>query len=85
MSRGSVSIDVRTEVSIDIGWKMSVDGRWVSLVNCGERVSVDETSVWVDGGWQKSRDEQVLLSIDEEHIPLRFERSKLAGSDDNSS
>ena len=49
MSRGLVSIDVRTEVSIDVGWMISVDGR-VSLVASGERVSVDETSVWVDGG-----------------------------------
>ena len=27
----------------------------------------------------------MLLSIDEERIPLRIERSKLAGSDENSS
>ncbi|KAF2558053.1 hypothetical protein F2Q68_00015569 [Brassica cretica] len=45
MSRGSESIDVRTEVSIDVRWKMSVDGRRVSTVDGGERVSVDETSV----------------------------------------
>ncbi|KAF2619193.1 hypothetical protein F2Q68_00039200 [Brassica cretica] len=50
MSRGSVSINARTEVSIDVGWKMSVDERLVSSVDGGERVSVDEASVWVDGG-----------------------------------
>ncbi|KAF2585970.1 hypothetical protein F2Q70_00035649 [Brassica cretica] len=49
MSRVSVSIDVRTEVSIDAGWKISVDER-VSSVNGGERVSVNETGVWVDSG-----------------------------------
>ncbi|KAF2532727.1 hypothetical protein F2Q70_00030815 [Brassica cretica] len=43
MSRGSVSIDVWSEVSIDVGWKMSIDGRRVSSVDGGERVSVDET------------------------------------------
>ena len=66
MSRGSVSIDVWTEVSIDVGWNMLVDRRWVSSVDGGEWVSVDETRVWVDGGWRKSSNEQVLLSIDEE-------------------
>ena len=85
MSRGSVSIDVRIEVSIDVLWKTSVDGRWVSSFDSGERVSVDGTSVWVDGGWQKSIDEQVVLSIDEEHASLRIERSKLVGSGENSS
>ena len=49
---------------------MSDDGRRVSSVDGGERVSVDE---------------QVLLSIDEKRIPLWIERSKLAGSDENSS
>ncbi|KAF2600089.1 hypothetical protein F2Q68_00010311 [Brassica cretica] len=49
MSHGSVSIDVRTEELIDVGWKISIDGR-VSSVSGGERVSVDETSVWVDDG-----------------------------------
>ncbi|KAF3571080.1 hypothetical protein F2Q69_00059075 [Brassica cretica] len=49
MSCGSVSIDVRTKVSIDVWWKISVDGR-VSSVYDGERVSVDETGVWVVGG-----------------------------------
>ena len=57
----------------------------MSSVDGDERVSVDETGVWVDGGLRKSSDEQVLLSIDEERIPLRIERSKLAGSDENSS
>ena len=84
MSRGSVSIDVRDEVSIDIGCKISVDGR-VASVGGGERVSVDEIGVWVDGGWRVSIDELVLLSIDEELLPLRIKRSKLAGSDENSS
>ncbi|KAF3550198.1 hypothetical protein DY000_02006778 [Brassica cretica] len=46
MSRGSVSVDVRDGVSIDVGWTMSVDGRCVSLLDGGERVSVDGTSVW---------------------------------------
>ncbi|KAF2591912.1 hypothetical protein F2Q70_00038505 [Brassica cretica] len=55
---------------IDVGWKMSVDGKRVSSVDGGERVSVDE---------------RVLLSIDEERIPLWIERSKHAGSDENSS
>ncbi|KAF3549996.1 hypothetical protein DY000_02007327 [Brassica cretica] len=82
MSRGSVSIDVWTEVSIDVGWKISVDRR-VASVDGGERVLVDETGVWVDGGWRESSDELVLLSINEERLPLRFERSKLAGSDEN--
>ena len=57
----------------------------MSLVDSGERVSVDGTSVWVDGGWQKSIDEQVVLSIDEERASLRIKRSKLAGSGENSS
>ncbi|KAF3537953.1 hypothetical protein F2Q69_00021795 [Brassica cretica] len=35
MSRGSISIDVQTEVSIDVGKKMSVDGRRVSSVDGG--------------------------------------------------
>ena len=61
MSRGSVSIDVRTEGSIDVRCKMSVDGRRVSSVDGGERVSVDE-----------------------EILPLRIGRSKLAGSVENS-
>ena len=69
MSRGSVSIDVRTGVSIHVEWKMSVDGR-VSSIDSVERVSSDEL---------------VLLSIDEEHLSLRIERSKLAGCDENSS
>ncbi|KAF3575321.1 hypothetical protein F2Q69_00059423 [Brassica cretica] len=43
-------IDVQTGVSIDVEWKMSVDGRRVSSVDGGERVSVYETGVWVDGG-----------------------------------
>ncbi|KAF2578065.1 hypothetical protein F2Q68_00004819 [Brassica cretica] len=84
MSRCSVSIDFWTEVSIDIGWKISVDGR-VSSGDGGERVSVDETGVWVDCGGRESSDKLVLLSIHEERIPLRIERSKLAGSDENSS
>ncbi|KAF3489065.1 hypothetical protein F2Q69_00053031 [Brassica cretica] len=62
MSCGSVSIDVRTGVSIHVRWKMSVDGR-VSSIDGVERVSSDEL---------------VLLSIDEEHLSLRIERSKLA-------
>ena len=49
MSRGSVSIDVRTEVLIDVRWTISVYGR-VSSVDGGERVSVNKTGVWVDGG-----------------------------------
>ncbi|KAF2620665.1 hypothetical protein F2Q68_00039300 [Brassica cretica] len=49
MSRSSVSIYIRTEESIDVGWTISIDGR-VPLVNGGERVSVDETGVWVGGG-----------------------------------
>ncbi|KAF2617417.1 hypothetical protein F2Q68_00039051 [Brassica cretica] len=49
MSRGSVSIDVRTEVLIDIRWTISVDGR-VFSVDGGERVLVKKTGVWVDGG-----------------------------------
>ena len=49
MSRGSVSIDVWTEVSIDVAWKISVDGK-VASVGGSERVSIDETGVWVDGG-----------------------------------
>ncbi|KAF3587231.1 hypothetical protein F2Q69_00029982 [Brassica cretica] len=84
MSRGSVLIDVRTEVSIDVRWKILVDRR-VASVDGGERVSVEENCVWVDGGWRESSDELVLFSIDEEHLPLRIERSKLAGSDENSS
>ncbi|KAF2589389.1 hypothetical protein F2Q70_00039109 [Brassica cretica] len=84
MSRVSVSIDVWTEVSIDVGWKISVDGK-VPSVDGGERVSLDETGVWVDGGRRKSSDEQWLLLIDEERLPLLIERSKLAGSDENSS
>ncbi|KAF2602023.1 hypothetical protein F2Q70_00025830 [Brassica cretica] len=88
----TISIDVRDEVLIDVGWKISVDGRVVS-VDGGERVSVDEIGVWVDGGWRVSIDELVLLSIDElvllsideELLPLRIKRSKLAGSDENSS
>ena len=51
----------------------------------GELVSVDETGVWVDCGGREPSDKLVLLSIDEERIPLRIERSKLAGSDENSS
>ncbi|KAF3509451.1 hypothetical protein F2Q69_00006603 [Brassica cretica] len=84
MSRGSVLIDIRTQVSIDVGWKISVDGR-VASVDGGERVPVDETGVWVNGGWPESSDELVLLSMDEERLSLRIERSKLAGSDENSS
>ena len=84
MSRGSVSIDVRTEVSIDFSGKISVDGR-VSSVDGGRRLSVDNTGVWVDGGWWESSDELVLLSIDEERLLLRIELSKLVGSDENSS
>ncbi|KAF3546181.1 hypothetical protein DY000_02007332 [Brassica cretica] len=84
MSRGSVLIDIRTQVSIDVGWKISVDGR-VASVDGGERVPVDETGVWVNGGWRESSDELVLLSMDEERLSLRIERSKLAGSDENSS
>ena len=57
----------------------------MSSVDGGERVSVDETSVWVDDGWTKLSDKQVLLSIDEEHASLRIERSKLVGSGENSS
>ena len=97
MSRGSVSIDVRDEVSIDlwdeisinVGWKISVDGR-VASVDDGDRVSVDGDRVWVDeigvcvdGGWRVSK--LVWLSIDDEHLSLRIERSKLVGSDENSS
>ena len=82
MSHGSVSIDVRTEISIDVRWKISVNRR-VALVDGGERVSVYKIGVWVNGGWQESSDEQVLLSIDEERLSLRNERSKLAGSDEN--
>ncbi|KAF2616468.1 hypothetical protein F2Q68_00039139 [Brassica cretica] len=48
-SRGSVSIDVQTEVSINIRWKVSVDGG-VTSVHGGKRVSVDEIVVGVDGG-----------------------------------
>ncbi|KAF2580826.1 hypothetical protein F2Q68_00004620 [Brassica cretica] len=84
ITRGSVSIDVRDEVSIDVRWKISVVGR-VASVDGGERVSIDEIGVRVDGGWQVSIDKLVLLSIDEERLPLRIERSKLAGSDENSS
>ncbi|KAF3604462.1 hypothetical protein F2Q69_00035710 [Brassica cretica] len=84
MSRGSVLIDVRTEVSINVGWKISVDGR-VSLVDGGERVSIDETGIRVDSGWRESSDELVMLSINEARLPLWIERSKLAGSDENSS
>ncbi|KAF2541261.1 hypothetical protein F2Q68_00031389 [Brassica cretica] len=83
MSRGSVSIDVRTEVSIDVGWKISVDGG-VSSVDGGEGVLVDEAGVWVEGGCRETSDEQGLLLIDEAPLPLRIERSKLAGYDDNS-
>ena len=57
----------------------------MSSVDGDERVSVDGTSVWVDGGWSKSSDEQVLLSIDEERVSLRIVRSKHTGSGDNSS
>ena len=39
----------------------------------------------VDSGERVSVDEPVLLSVDEEHLPLRIERSKLAGSVENSS
>ena len=53
------------------------------MVDGGERVSVYKIGVWVNGGWQESSDEQVLLSIDEERLSLRNERSKLAGSDEN--
>ena len=60
-----------------------VDGR-VSSVDGGERVSVDETGIWVDGGWRESSDELVLLSIHEERLPLRIEPSKFARSDKNS-
>ena len=84
MFRGSVSIDVRDEVSIEVGWKISVDGR-VDSVDSGERVSVDEIGVWVDVGWQVLIDELVLLSIDEKRLSLRIKRSKLAGSNENSS
>ena len=84
MSCGSVSIDVRIEVSIDVGWKISVDGR-VASVDGSERVSVDRIGVWVDGGWRVSIDELVSMSIDEERLPLQIKRSKLAGSDENSS
>ena len=76
MSRGSVSIDVPTEVSIHVGWKISVDG--------GVRVSLDETGVWVNGGSWESSDELVLLSNDEEHLSLQIECSKLVGYDENS-
>ncbi|KAG5384326.1 hypothetical protein IGI04_035796 [Brassica rapa subsp. trilocularis] len=75
MSRGSVSIDVRTEVSIDIGWKMSVDGMCLRLIVVSEYRStglVSGTTV-------------VVLSIDEERASLRIERSKLAGSGENNS
>ena len=64
-------------MSVDGGERVSVDG--------GERVSVDGTSAWADGGWRESSDEQALLSIGEEHASLRIERSKLAGSGENSS
>ena len=84
MSRGSVSIDVQTEVSIDFRGKISVDRR-VSSVDGGRRLSIDKTGVWVDGGWWESSDELVLLSIDEERLSLRIKRSKLEGSDENSS
>ena len=47
-------------------------------------MSVDGRIVSVDGGWRVSIDELVLLSVDEERLPLRIERSKLAGSDKNS-
>ncbi|KAF2588950.1 hypothetical protein F2Q70_00038413 [Brassica cretica] len=60
MSRGSVSIDVRTEVLIDIRWTISVDGR-VFSVDGGERVLVKKTGVWVDG---ISIDTLVAMSID---------------------
>ncbi|KAF2592553.1 hypothetical protein F2Q70_00043214 [Brassica cretica] len=84
MSCGLVSIDVRAEISIDVEWKISVDGR-VASVDGGERVSVNIIGVWVDGGWRESSDDLVLWSIDEERLPLRIERSKLAGSNENSS
>ena len=64
---------------------MSIDGRWVSSVDGGERVPVDGTSTWVDSGWRKSSDEQVLLSIDQECASLRIERSKFAWFGENSS
>ncbi|KAF2606364.1 hypothetical protein F2Q68_00044069 [Brassica cretica] len=83
MSCGLVSIDVRAEISIDVEWKISVDGR-VASVDGGERVSVNIIGVWVDGGWRESSDDLVLWSIDEERLPLRIERSKLAGSNENS-
>ena len=84
MSRGSVSIDVRDEVSIDVGWKISVDGR-VASVGGGQRVSDDEIGVGVIVCWRASIDKLVLLSIDEERLSLQIERSKIAGSDENSS
>ena len=49
----------------------------MSSVDGGERVSVDETGVWVDGGWRESIDEQGLLVIDDERLPLRLECSNL--------
>ena len=57
----------------------------MSSVNGGERMSFGETGVWVDSGWRESSDELVLLSIDEERLSLRIKRSKLEGSDENSS
>ena len=54
-------------------------------VDMGERESVDGTGFWVDGGWAKSSDTEVLLSVDKERASLRIERSKLAESGENSS
>lgn len=84
MYRKSVSIDVRDEVSIDVKWKISVDERVVS-VDGGEWVSVGRIGVWINGGWRVLIDELAFILIDEERLSLWIERSKLAGSDENSS
>ena len=70
-------------MSVD-GRKVLVNGRKV-LVDGDERVSVDGEDVLVDAGVRVSVDELVLMSIDVERLSLRIERSKLAGSSENSS
>ena len=63
---------------------MSVDGRVASVDGDG-RVSVDEIGVSIDCGMRMSVDELMMLSIDAECLSLRIERSKIAGSSENSS
>ncbi|KAF3545510.1 hypothetical protein DY000_02006803 [Brassica cretica] len=73
-TRSKVATITRGSVSIDVRDEVSIDVRWkISVV--GRVASVDGVSI----------DKLVLLSIDEERLPLRIERSKLAGSDENSS